>query len=87
MDSKGVQEILLKKPYHDDYAAVCPTTSLRPSQRVGIYGDIRGKRNVSGASSMACPLTIHGINRGAKQDKTFYQDVKDSRDFNAWKKH
>jgi hypothetical protein len=59
------------KAYHDDYAAVCPTNSLTPSQRVGLYGNVRGKRNGSGASSMACPLTTHESHRGVKQDKTF----------------
>jgi hypothetical protein len=76
------------KAYHDDYAVVCPTTSLKPSQQVGIYGNIRrGKTNGSGASSMACPLTIHEFHRGVKQDKTFYQDMKHNRDFNAWKEN
>jgi hypothetical protein len=54
---KAFKKYCSSKAYHDDYSAVCPTTSLKPSQRIGIYGNIRVKRNGSGASSMACPLT------------------------------
>jgi hypothetical protein len=32
-------------------------------------------------------LTIHEFHRGVKQDKTVYQGMKDSRDFNAWKEN
>jgi hypothetical protein len=37
---KDFKKCCSSKAYHDDYAAVCPTTSLKPPQRVGIYGNI-----------------------------------------------
>jgi hypothetical protein len=48
---------------------------------------IRGTRNGSGASIMTHPLTRHEFYRGIMQDKTFYQDMTDNRDFNAWKEN
>jgi hypothetical protein len=71
--------------YHDDYVEAFLTTPLNPPQRSGIYGNFRGTRNSHGFSGMACPLTKPEFHRGVKQDKIYYQDMKDNRDFNAWK--
>jgi hypothetical protein len=75
------------KAYHDDYAAAYPTTSLKPLQRAGIYGNIRGKRNGSGASIMACPATIPEVHQGVKQEKQFCQYKKDGKAFIEWNKN
>jgi hypothetical protein len=40
---KDFKKYCSSKAYHDDYAADCLTTPLKPSPRVGIYGNIRGK--------------------------------------------
>jgi hypothetical protein len=58
---KDFKKYCSSKAYHDDYAAAFPTPSLKPSQRVGIYGSIRGKRNGCGASNITCPLTKHEV--------------------------
>jgi hypothetical protein len=33
---------------------------------------------------MACPVTIHEVHQGVKQDKMFYQHKKDGIDFSEW---
>jgi hypothetical protein len=68
------------KAYHDDYAEACPTTPLMPSQRAGIFSNIRGTRNGSGASSMTSPVTIHEVDQGVKQGRMFYHVEKDGKD-------
>jgi hypothetical protein len=57
---------------------------LKPLQRVGIYGNIRGKRNGNGASSMACPATIPEGHEGVNQENFFCQYKKDGKAFNEW---
>jgi hypothetical protein len=68
---KDFKKYCSSKTYHDDYAKACPTT-LKPSQRAGIYGSIKGTKNGSGISGMACPVTIHKVHQGFKKDKMLY---------------
>jgi hypothetical protein len=68
------------KGYHDDYAAASRPIPLNPSQRAGIYGNIRGTRNGSGISGMTCPVTLREVHQGFKKDKMFYENKKDGKD-------
>jgi hypothetical protein len=43
--------------------------------------NFRDTRNGSGCSSMDFPVTMHEVHLGVKQDKMFYQDEKDGKDF------
>jgi hypothetical protein len=83
---KDFKKYCSSKAYHDDYAANCllPYHSLKPSPRVGIYGDIRGARNGSGVSSMACPVTKNDVCQVVKLEKTFYLNKEDEKYFNEW---
>jgi hypothetical protein len=54
---------------------------LKPSQRVGIYGNGRGARNGNGVSITDCPVTIHEV---VKCDKIFFLNKEDEKDFNEW---
>jgi hypothetical protein len=82
--TKDVKKYCSSKAYHDDYAATCPTTPLKPSQRAGIYCNFRGMRNGSGSISIVFPVKVH---QGVTQDKTFDRDLKDIRDNNAWEEN
>ena len=80
---KDFKKYCSSKAYHDDYAKAFPTT-LKPSQRAGIYGNIRGTRNGSGISGMTCPVTLHEVHQGVKKDKMFYENKKDRKDISEW---
>jgi hypothetical protein len=65
------------KAFHEEYAKPLP------SQNTGIYGNFRGTRNGNGSSGMACPVTIHEVHQGVKQDKMVYHNENDEK-FNEW---
>jgi hypothetical protein len=79
---KDFKKYCSSKAYHDDYTANCST--MKPSHRDGIYGNIRGARNGSGVSSMACPVTIHEVRKVVKHNNMFYLNEEDGKDFNVW---